>query len=202
MGAMNHPLESVGAEFWENGEAYIRRLYCESGASTGAYMAYVKTTLSNEGNSINYIVSGTSKINVNTYNGQSFDIYTATSDENLKENIAKTKITAMDYINQIEHIEFNWKENGEYQQIGFRAQQLKTICKDFVSAVKQPEGAELDEILQVRDFNMFPYITKGLQENYATLKIHDVRLDVCDTRLDNVEEKIKYILEKIGKEAE
>lgn len=40
---------------------------------------------------------------------------------------------------------------------------------------------------------MLPYVTKGMQENYVVLKSHDIRLD-------NVEEKIKSILEKIGME--
>ena len=169
---MGTPPLSVGAEFWENGEAYIRRLYCESGAESGQYMAYIKTTLSTSSNSINYIVNGTSKINVNTYNGQSFDIYASTSDEQLKENIVDSKVNALDAINKIRLISFNWKDSGEYQAMGFSAQQLKTVCEDFVSSVKQPENSEYDEILQVRDFNMQPYIIGAIQE--LNKKLEDI----------------------------
>ena len=167
---MANPLASVGAEFWDNGEAYIRRLYCESGASANQYMGYIKTTLSTSSNSINYIVNGTSKINVNTYNGQSFDIYASTSDEQLKENIVDSNVEALDVINKIRLISFNWKDSGEYQAMGFSAQQLKTVCEDFVSSVKQPENSEYDEILQVRDFNMQPYIIGAIQELYKKLE--------------------------------
>lgn len=142
-GDMSKPYLTSGAMFWENGEVYIKRLYCESGGA-GHYMGYIKTPLSTSSpiDAVNYVVghtsSGSRGINVNTY-AEAFDIYAATSDENLKENFARTKVTAMDYINQIKHIEFNWKENGKFQRIGYGARQLRKICEDFVSSVKQPE---------------------------------------------------------------
>lgn len=156
---------------YDNGEAYIRRLYCESGASPNGFMGYIKTSLSTSNDSINYITCTSTKIGVATYSQGAHDIYYAQSDENLKYNIKDADLSAIDYINQIRHIEFNWKSNDEYQQLGFSAQQLKTICEDFVSSVKQPDGYEYDELLQVRDFNILPYVTKAIQELNQRLEV-------------------------------
>jgi hypothetical protein len=168
LGQMNKPRASVGAEIWDNGEMYIRRLYTESGQNSEEYMGFIKTPLSNDpSSSINYLIGHTSSggrgLNVNTYT-ESFDIYAATSDERLKENIVESTVDGLSIINAMRLISFNWKNSGEYQALGFSAQQLQTICEDFVNAVKQPKGAELEDILQVRDFNILPYTIKAIQE--------------------------------------
>lgn len=145
---MSKPRESVGLEFWDNGEMFCKHIYTESGANSTDYMSFIKTPLQTQSSidAINYVIghtsSGSRGINVNTY-AEAFDIYAATSDENLKKNIQDTKVTAMDYINQIKFIEFNWKENDEFQQLGFSAQQLKIVCEDFVSSVKQPARSRI-----------------------------------------------------------
>ena len=169
-----NPRASVGAEIWDNGEIYLRRVYTESGTDSSGYMGFIKTVLANNPSaSVNYIIGHTSAgsrgINVNTY-AESFDIYAETSDERLKENMANAEINGMSIINMIKLFSFDWKETGKHQELGFSAQQLRTVCEDFVNAVKQPASSEYDEILQVRNFNILPYVIKGLQEAYAELK--------------------------------
>lgn len=110
---------------------------------------------------INIIGNG-SGVNV-TGHTTNFNIYASTSDPQLKKNIKSTKVNALDVINQIEHIQFNWKHDNKFQANGFNAQNLGKICDDFVDHVKQDYG-EYEEILQVRDFNILPYITKAIQE--------------------------------------
>lgn len=111
---------------------------------------------------INLIGDGTA-MNVAGYT-KNFNLYASQSDPQLKKNIKETEVNGLDFINEIEHIEFNWKSNDKFQANGYNAKQLGEICEDFVIAVEQPEGAEYSEILQVRDFNMMPYITKAIQE--------------------------------------
>ena len=111
---------------------------------------------------INLIGDGTA-MNVAGYT-KNFNLYASQSDPQLKKNIKETEVNGLDVINEIEHIEFNWKSNDKFQANGYNAKQLGEICEDFVIAVEQPEGAEYSEILQVRDFNMMPYITKAIQE--------------------------------------
>ena len=110
---------------------------------------------------INMIGNGTG-LNVAGYT-TNFNLYASTSDPQLKKNIEPTEVNALDIINQIQHIQFNWKSNEKFQANGYNAQNLGKICEDFVDSVKQEHG-EYKEILQVRDFNILPYITKAIQE--------------------------------------
>lgn len=111
---------------------------------------------------INLIGDGTA-MNVAGYT-KNFNLYASQSDPQLKKNIKETKVNGLDLINKIEHIEFYWKNSDKFQANGYNAKQLGEICEDFVIAVEQPKGAEYSKILQVRDFNMMPYITKAIQE--------------------------------------
>lgn len=142
--AMNSPRDSVGMEIWDTGDMYIRHIFTESGADSSGYMGFIKTFLASVDNlrAINYIggvtSAGSRGLNVSTY-AETFDIYAATSDERLKENIVDSEVNALDVIDKIRLISFNWKDSGEYQELGFSAQQLKGVCENFVSSVKQPE---------------------------------------------------------------
>lgn len=168
-GSMHLVRNSVGMEIWDNGEMYVRNIYTESGTDSSGYMGFVKTFLATVDNlrAINYIggvtSAGSRGLNVSTY-AENFDIFAATSDEQLKKDIADSQVKALDVIKKIRLISFCWKDTGKYQAMGFSAQQLQGICEDFVSSVKQPEGSEYDEILQVRDFNMLPYVIGAVQE--------------------------------------
>lgn len=128
------------------------------------------------------IIGGGTGLNVAGYT-TNFNLYASTSDPQLKKNIEPTEVNALDVINQIEHIQFNWKNNEKFQANGYNARNLGEICEDFVDAVKQEHG-EYDEILQVRDFNMLPYVTKAIQELYKENQ--------------NLKERIERLEEKIN----
>lgn len=101
----------------------------------------------------------------NTQNTVRFAILT-TSDAKLKKNIKDTKVTALDYINQIQHKSFDLKEGDGHKDCGYIAQDLQKIYPGFV--VEAPEynndGEKISGTLQVNTFAMFPYITKAIQE--------------------------------------
>lgn len=63
------------------------------------------------------------------------------SDEKLKENIIDTKINALEIIKQIQFKEFDWKGNGEHENLGVIAQQVEKINSDLVSDVKMLDGS-------------------------------------------------------------
>ena len=92
---------------------------------------------------------------------------------------------ALEVLEKIRLISFCWKDTGVYQAMGFSAQQLEGVCKDFVSRVKQPEGSCYDEILQVRDFNVLPYVVGAVQE--LSKKMEELMRRV--ERLEGKEEK-------------
>ncbi len=148
--SMNVPRDSVGMEIWDNGEIYIRHMFTESGTDTSGYMGFIKTFLASVDSlrAINFIggvtSAGSRGLNVSTY-AETFDIYAATSDERLKKNIVDAKTKGLDVINKIRLISFNWRDSGKYQDMGFSAQQLKEVCEDFVSSVKQPKRCRVGE---------------------------------------------------------
>lgn len=93
------------------------------------------------------------------------------SDTKLKNNIEDTKIKALDIINKIQHIQFDWKDdvkmavNKGHEEISYSANQIqKDIGMNIVYEVKQPEGSEFDSILQINDNRLIPIITKAIQE--------------------------------------
>lgn len=55
------------------------------------------------------------------------------SDVRLKNNIKESKINALDKIKQMEHIEFDFKDNGEHHNIGYKAQQMEQIDSNYVN---------------------------------------------------------------------
>ena len=102
---------------------------------------------------------------VNTQNTVRFSVLT-TSDAKLKKNIKDTKVTALDYINQIQHKSFDLKEGDGHKDCGYIAQDLQKIYPGFV--VEAPEynndGEKTGGTLQVNTFAMLPYMTKAIQE--------------------------------------
>lgn len=101
----------------------------------------------------------------NTQNTVRFAILT-TSDAKLKKNIKDTEVTALDYINQIQHKSFDLKEGDGHKDCGYIAQDLQKIYPGFV--VEAPEynndGEKTGGTLQVNTFAMLPYMTKAIQE--------------------------------------
>jgi hypothetical protein len=57
-------------------------------------------------------------------------LFTATSDETLKENI-QPLVNSLDVVKQIEGVSFDWKENGN-KSYGVIAQQIETVLPDVV----------------------------------------------------------------------
>lgn len=102
---------------------------------------------------------------INTQNTVRFAVLT-TSDAKLKKNIKDTKVTALDYINQIQHKSFDLKEGDGHKDCGYIAQDLQKIYPGFV--VEAPEynndGEKTGGTLQVNTFAMLPYMTKAIQE--------------------------------------
>lgn len=79
-----------------------------------------------------------------------------TSDIKLKENIAPTDVNALDVINNIDMVQFDWKENGEHENIGYVAQQIGSVSDDL-------EGVQND-VHTVKEQRLIRYLVKAVQE--------------------------------------
>lgn len=88
------------------------------------------------------------------------------SDGRLKENIKESEISAIDIINSILHRTFKWKDSNGVEEVGYIAQELENVKKSFIIKVPQrdSEGNIIDEVYQINETKIIPYITKSIQE--------------------------------------
>lgn len=96
--------------------------------------------------------------------GQEFTItsYSAVSDERLKENIKSTKLDALERIKKINHIQFDWKNTKEHEEIGYIAQELEKIDKNYVFKIPNPKNDDMK--YTVRELAILATTTKAVQE--------------------------------------
>ena len=87
----------------------------------------------------------------------------SSSDKRLKNNIKPTKVKALDMLNNIEMVEFNWKKDGKFEKIGAIAQQVQSIEESFV--VKDMDDKQTyNDYLRISYYNTIPYLIKAIQE--------------------------------------
>lgn len=94
------------------------------------------------------------------------------SDARLKKNIRNTSVSnALEQILKIQHRQFNWKDTGIFDDLGYIAQELKTINPNLVS---EPQAE--DSYYTINTFYMESLITKSIQEMYTELKAENKAL--------------------------
>lgn len=123
------------------------------------------------------------------------------SDEKLKKNITETKVSGLEVINKIKHIEFDWNDTKQslrkgHEEISYSANQIKEdIGKEIAFEVKQPEGCEYDTLLQINSDRLLPYVTKSIQE--LNKKIEQLKKII-----DDKEKIIDFLIKKLNCEKE
>ena len=82
------------------------------------------------------------------------------SDRRLKENITSTKINAVDIINKLDMVEFDFIKDKKHEEVGLIAQEVEKIIPQAIS--KNPDNE--DDFLHI-DYTAFvPYLIKAIQE--------------------------------------
>ena len=82
------------------------------------------------------------------------------SDRRLKENIAPTTINALDTINKLGMVEFDFIKDKKHEEVGLIAQEVEQVIPQAIS--RNPENE--DDFLHI-DYTAFvPYIIKAIQE--------------------------------------
>lgn len=111
------------------------------------------------------------------YSGKRINV--DSSDIRLKENIRPTDVNALSVINQMGLYQFDWKQDGYHQKIGFVADYLEKQDEHLaIGGGYFPDGT-MDE-KTVNDFYLMGYVIKGMQE-LSTMATR------VDTRLRDVE---------------
>lgn len=120
------------------------------------------------------------------------------SDERLKKDIKDTKIKALDIIKQMIHRSFKWKRNNGIEEIGYIAQELEKIKKNFVIKIPQKDGSET---YQINETKIIPYITKSIQEQQGEIEELKQKDKEKDELIANLISRVEK-LEKAGESNE
>ena len=91
----------------------------------------------------------------------------AFSDARIKRNVKVSKVNALDRIDAIKMYEYDFTDSkyGEHSELGYIAQQLKKVIPECVVSVPQnEEQMGYDELYQVQDVHLIPYLVKAVQE--------------------------------------
>ena len=119
------------------------------------------------------------------------NIVSASSDIRLKENINPTKVkNALDVINKFKLREFEWKESGAHQKIGFIADELQEVDERLaVGGGYEEDGTP--NYKTVDSFYMQGYIVKAIQELSAENK-------ELKSEIDELKKSVSFLMEKLG----
>ena len=98
-------------------------------------------------------------------------VYANSSDKNLKKNIKESSTSAIDIINQIRHVSFDWKSNNKHQKIGYIAQEMQKIDDTFThyNKFKTAEGQEKED-WQINTLAVLATATKAIQEQQEQIE--------------------------------
>ena len=90
-------------------------------------------------------------------------VRSSVSDRRFKTNIKPTKVKALDLLNKIEMVEFNWKKDNKFEKIGAIAQQVQSVEKSLV--VKDMDSKQTQsDYLRISYYDTIPYLIKAIQE--------------------------------------
>ena len=90
-------------------------------------------------------------------------VKSSVSDKRFKTNIKPTKVKAVDLLNKIEMVEFNWKKDNKFEKIGAIAQQVQSVEESLVVKDMDSKQTQTD-YLRISYYEAIPYLIKAVQE--------------------------------------
>ena len=90
-------------------------------------------------------------------------VKSAISDKRLKTNVKPTKVKAVDLLNKIEIVEFNWKKDNKFEKIGAIAQQVQSVEESLV-VNDMDDKQTYNDYLRINYYDTIPYLIKAVQE--------------------------------------
>ena len=121
---------------------------------------------------------------------------TSSSDIRLKENIRPTEVNALSVINQMGLYQFDWKQDGYHQKIGFVADYLEQQDEHLAIGGGYDEDGNMDEKV-VNDFYLMGYAIKGIQE--LDTKV-DSATKSLESRINSLKYQLQQAFDKIAKQ--
>lgn len=90
-------------------------------------------------------------------------VRSSVSDRRFKTNIKPTKVKAVDLLNNIEMVEFNWKKDNKFEKIGAIAQQVQSVEESLVIH-DMDDKQTYNDYLRINYYDTIPYLIKAVQE--------------------------------------
>ena len=116
-------------------------------------------------------------------------IKSSVSDKRFKTNIKPTKVKAVDLLNKIEMVEFNWKKDNKFEKIGAIAQQVQSVEESLV--VKDMDSKQsYSDYLRISYYEAIPYLIKAVQELSEENKILKQQIGGINQWINNYNQSI------------
>lgn len=131
-----------------------------------------------------------------TYTAKTITV--SSSDIRLKESVEPSTVDALSLINKIKIRQFNWKDSGEHQNIGFIADELEELDKELAVGGGYTEDGFMD-VKSVNDFYLLGYLTKGIQELCSVQGEHTDRILAAEARQDEQQILIEQLMDENAK---
>lgn len=109
------------------------------------------------------------------------------SDFRLKKNIEDSSVNALEIINQMRSVSFDWKKNNKHETVGFIAQELEMIDPDLV--IPPDDDIEEDDVVPYYGINTYHL------QNVAIKAIQEQQLEI--TELQQEIQSLKNIIKEL-----
>ena len=116
-------------------------------------------------------------------------VKSAISDKRLKTNVKPTRVKAVDLLNKIEIVEFNWKKDNKFEKIGAIAQQVQSVEASLV-VHDMDDKQTYNDYLRINYYDTIPYLIKAIQELSTENQQLKSQLKEMNDRLNKLEELI------------
>ena len=90
------------------------------------------------------------------------------SDRRIKNNIKNSETNALGIIKQIQHKQFDKKDDGKHYDIGYIAQEMEKIDSNFV--IIRPKTEKTEERYYINELPIIATATKAIQEQQEQIE--------------------------------
>ena len=146
--------------WWVDGQG---RMNCKSSATFYGGLHVYNARLDTHGQDIQGDANSAGAKTTVIWWSQINRVKSSVSDKRFKTNIKPTKVKAVDLLNKIEMVEFNWKKDNKFEKIGAIAQQVQSVEESLV--VKDMDSKQTQsDYLRISYYDTIPYLIKAVQE--------------------------------------
>ena len=146
--------------WWVDGQG---RMNCKGSATFYGGLHVFNTRLDTHGQDIQGDANSAGAKTTVIWWSQINRVKSSVSDKRFKTNIKPTKVKAVDLLNKIEMVEFNWKKDNKFEKIGAIAQQVQSVEESLV--VKDMDSKQShSDYLRISYYDAIPYLIKAVQE--------------------------------------